>query len=59
MNSENFLEKALYIFICDGKERLDKVYKGDKLMKKLIGEKTVFLMIPRQNVFECLLREGI
>ncbi len=34
MNSENLLEKALYIFICDDKERLDKVYKGDKLIEE-------------------------
>ena len=42
MNSENLLEKALYIFICDDKERLDKVYKGDKLIEK----KTVLLKMP-------------
>ena len=43
MNSEKSLEKALYIFICDDKERLNKVYKGDKLMKKLIEEKNSLL----------------
>lgn len=43
MNSENSLEKASYIFIFDDKERLDKVYKGDKLMKKLSEEKNSLL----------------
>ena len=29
------LEKMLYIFICDNKTLLDKVYKGDKVMEKV------------------------
>lgn len=29
------LEKLLYIFVCDNKERLDEVYIGDKIMDKV------------------------
>ena len=32
------LEKALYLFVCDDIEKLNAIYEGDKLMKKLIKE---------------------
>lgn len=32
---EGSLEKMLYIFICDNKENLDKLYVGDEIMKKV------------------------
>ena len=32
------LEKALYLFVCDDIEKLNAIYEGDKLMKKLMKE---------------------
>ena len=32
------LEKALYLFVCDDNEKLNAIYEGDKLMKKLMKE---------------------
>ena len=32
------LEKALYLFVCDDIEKLNVIYEGDKLMKKLMKE---------------------
>ena len=32
------LEKALYLFVCDDMEKLNAIYEGDKLMKKLMKE---------------------
>ena len=32
------LEKALYLFVCDDMEKLNVIYEGDKLMKKLMKE---------------------
>ncbi len=32
------LEKALYLFVCDDTKKLNAIYEGDKLMKKLIKE---------------------
>ena len=33
---EDSLEKLLYIFICNDKEVLEKIYKGDEIMKKVV-----------------------
>ena len=30
------LEKLLYIFVCNDKEILEKIYKGDEIMKKVV-----------------------
>ena len=30
------LEKLLYIFVCNDKEVLEKIYKGDEIMKKVV-----------------------
>ena len=32
------LEKALYLFVCDDIEKLNAIYEGDRLMKKLMKE---------------------
>ena len=32
------LKKALYLFVCDDIEKLNAIYEGDKLMKKLMKE---------------------
>ena len=32
------LEKALYFFVCDDTKKLNAIYEGDRLMKKLIKE---------------------
>ena len=32
------LEKTLYLFVCDDIEKLNAIYEGDKLMKKLMKE---------------------
>ena len=32
------LEKSLYLFVCDDMEKLNAIYEGDKLMKKLMKE---------------------
>ena len=32
------LEKALYLFVCDDTKKLNAIYEGDKLMKKLMKE---------------------
>ncbi len=34
----NMLEKLLYIFVCNDKEKLDQVYDGDKLMGEIRKE---------------------
>ena len=36
--SEDSLEKLLYIFVCDNKELLDKVYVGDEIMERVKGK---------------------
>ena len=36
MKGENSLERLLYIFICNDKEVLDKLYFGDDIMKKVV-----------------------